>query len=124
MPLPKLTPEMVEEAVNRIVEAVHPLQIIAFGSRARGEARPDSDLDLLVVTLEANDAQTRFDISVKLHELLRDIRFAKDILVSDNSHLAVQESYYDSVYKEAAHFGLPVWLRGKKNSEMIHYVAQ
>jgi predicted nucleotidyltransferase len=38
----------VDEIVARIVEAFHPRRIVVFGSRARGGAGPDSDLDLLV----------------------------------------------------------------------------
>ncbi|MCY7417813.1 MAG: excisionase family DNA-binding protein [Chloroflexi bacterium] len=34
---------------DRLVRALHPSQIILFGSMARGDARPDSDLDLLIV---------------------------------------------------------------------------
>jgi predicted nucleotidyltransferase len=35
--------------VERIVDVLHPLQIWLFGSRARGEARPDSDWDLMAI---------------------------------------------------------------------------
>lgn len=38
-----------KEIVSRLVEAVDPDRIIMFGSRARGDANPDSDLDLLIV---------------------------------------------------------------------------
>ena len=37
------------EIVSQIVKAVRPLRVILFGSAARGEASPDSDLDFLVV---------------------------------------------------------------------------
>jgi predicted nucleotidyltransferase len=37
------------EIVRRLVEAIDPDRIVLFGSRARGDARPDSDLDLLIV---------------------------------------------------------------------------
>ncbi|MGB9777355.1 MAG: nucleotidyltransferase domain-containing protein [Anaerolineae bacterium] len=37
------------EVIRRIVEAAHPEKIILFGSAARGEWGPESDLDLLVV---------------------------------------------------------------------------
>jgi predicted nucleotidyltransferase len=37
------------EIVRRIVRVAAPERIVLFGSAARGEARPDSDLDLLVI---------------------------------------------------------------------------
>ena len=47
--MPQLDPKLVEEIVRRIVETVHPEKIILFDSLARGDARPESDLDLLVI---------------------------------------------------------------------------
>jgi len=38
----------IEHIVKRIVEALGPRRVVLFGSRARGTARPDSDVDLLV----------------------------------------------------------------------------
>jgi predicted nucleotidyltransferase len=45
----KPTEESNERLAQRIVELVHPLRIVLFGSYARGESRPDSDIDLLGV---------------------------------------------------------------------------
>jgi len=42
----------IDELIQRIVEEVHPLRIILFGSAARGEMEPNSDIDLLVVMPE------------------------------------------------------------------------
>jgi predicted nucleotidyltransferase len=39
----------IDDLVQRIVDAVHPLRIILFGSAARGEMGADSDVDLLIV---------------------------------------------------------------------------
>ncbi len=41
-----------------VYESIHPAEVIVFGSRARGDFRPDSDVDLLVLTSQAlsNDA--------------------------------------------------------------------
>jgi predicted nucleotidyltransferase len=39
----------IEEITNRIADAFHPRLIVLFGSRARGDARPDSDIDLMIV---------------------------------------------------------------------------
>ncbi len=43
---------LLQDVVSATVDAVDPERIILFGSRARGDARPDSDLDLLVVERE------------------------------------------------------------------------
>ena len=40
---------MLAEIVRRLVEAYHPERIYLFGSKARGDAGPDSDYDLMVV---------------------------------------------------------------------------
>ena len=45
----QVQPQVLEEAVRRIVEVADPERIILFGSGARGELRPGSDLDLLVI---------------------------------------------------------------------------
>jgi hypothetical protein len=41
--------EALDWLVRRLVDDFDPAQIWLFGSRARGDARPDSDFDLLVV---------------------------------------------------------------------------
>jgi len=41
--------QRLDEVIRRIVEVAQPEQIILFGSTARGEMGPDSDLDLLVI---------------------------------------------------------------------------
>jgi predicted nucleotidyltransferase len=40
---------ILDEIVRGVVEVAHPDRLILFGSAARGEAGPDSDVDLLVV---------------------------------------------------------------------------
>lgn len=44
-----LSDATIQQAVQRIVRAAQPRRVILFGSYARGEANPDSDLDLIVV---------------------------------------------------------------------------
>ncbi len=45
----KVMPVSRAQAVRRMVAVGNPIKIVLFGSRARGEARPDSDLGLLVI---------------------------------------------------------------------------
>ncbi|MGH9328449.1 MAG: nucleotidyltransferase domain-containing protein [Terriglobia bacterium] len=46
---PPITLDTLDEIVRRILAVGSPLKIVLFGSRARGESRPDSDLDLLII---------------------------------------------------------------------------
>ena len=64
--------------VDRIVRDFNPLQVLLFGSQARGDARPDSDIDLIVVFQEVDD---RFEKSVEILKSLGAVGFAKDIIV-------------------------------------------
>jgi len=48
----QVTDALLEQMVEKIVAEVDPEQIILFGSRARGDARAGSDVDLVVVESE------------------------------------------------------------------------
>ncbi len=56
-----------------------------FGSRARGEARPESDLDLLVF---ADDARPHAQRASELYGILGDIMVSMDILVYQPDEIA------------------------------------
>lgn len=74
----------VRDLVDRIVEQVHPLRIILFGSVARNEQKPQSDIDLLVVMPEgAHKRQT----AQTLYRRLRGLRTPVDILVTTEADL-------------------------------------
>ena len=66
------------EMVRRILATGSPQKIILFGSRARGEARPDSDYDLLLI--EPSD-QPRYKRAARYRRALTGVVLAKDILV-------------------------------------------
>ena len=64
--------------VDRIVSLVKPEKIILFGSRGRGTARLDSDIDLLVI---ARSEQPRYRRAAPIYGALSDILAPMDILV-------------------------------------------
>ena len=68
----------IKEAVRRIIERFHPVKIILFGSRARGESRPGSDADLLVVMPVKG---SRRDAATSIDLVLSGIRLPMDIIV-------------------------------------------
>lgn len=69
---------LLSEIVRRIVHEAHPQSVILFGSRARGDYRQDSDIDLLVVT---EDTRPRALRASALYGALSDILIPMDILV-------------------------------------------
>lgn len=58
----------IREAVLRLLPGIEALYL--FGSRARGDARPDSDLDLAVLDIAPLDPLRRFEIRRELSVLL------------------------------------------------------
>lgn len=77
----------IQRLVDLIAEAVQPERIVLFGSYARGEASPDSDVDLLVIAPSDEPPPHR---SMPLYRLLRYFRIPLDILVRTPTE--VQES--------------------------------
>lgn len=72
-----------DEAIARVARALAdaaegPARVLLFGSHARGDAAPDSDVDLLVVKREVAD---RFQDSVRLARLAGAMRLPADVIV-------------------------------------------
>jgi DNA invertase Pin-like site-specific DNA recombinase len=77
-----VTDALLEEMTRTIVETAKPRRVILFGSRARGDARPESDVDILVVEDEPFGPQrSRRKEMAKLWHVLSRFDMAKDILV-------------------------------------------
>jgi predicted nucleotidyltransferase len=76
-PTPAEIDETVQEMVRRIVERFDPDKVILLGSQARGDAGPDSDIDLLVVM--ETDSRRRSAVDIRM--TLDDIVIPKDIMV-------------------------------------------
>lgn len=72
-------PQAIQNAARVLAAEAGPgAEVILFGSYARGEARPDSDLDFLVVVPEQRDFRGE---SVRLMRALRPMKLYPDIIV-------------------------------------------
>ena len=81
-------PAHIAAALARIVPAADPLRVVVFGSVARGEAVPGSDLDLLVVMPDGTDRRAaRRGLSWALH----DLDVPKDVVVTTPEHIALRQ---------------------------------
>ena len=67
------------EIRDTIIREVHPQLIVLFGSQARGDAREDSDLDLLIVG-EADPREGRRSRLGRLYCALGHVPVSKDLL--------------------------------------------
>lgn len=77
-----LEKSVLNRLVTKIVETVQPRRVVLFGSAARGQMGPHSDVDLLVVM---PDGTHRRQTAQSLHRALGGLGIAKDIVVVTES---------------------------------------
>ena len=90
--------KVLDELVRRIVDAVHPVRIILFGSAARGKMGADSDIDTLVIM---PDGIHRGKTAQEIYRHLWGLGFAKDIIVVTESDLREHADNPYLILKEA-----------------------
>jgi UTP:GlnB (protein PII) uridylyltransferase len=101
--------EDIQKMVDLIVERFQPEKVILFGSYARGEAGPDSDVDLVVVTRdETTDVREQ---AVAIGSAIRQVPVAKDILVRTRRQFEQETAAYWTVFHEAAAEGVVLFER-------------
>ncbi len=101
----RVTEEKILRAVERIVELANPLRIIAFGSRARGDFHPDSDLDLAVI-VDHLPPGTRSPVT---HSALNGIVMPIDLLVFDRARHDKAKTWLSNVHREIEQQGLVLY---------------
>ncbi|MFN7037338.1 MAG: nucleotidyltransferase domain-containing protein [Bellilinea sp.] len=98
----RIPEEAIQDIVRQIVEKFHPQKIILFGSYARGNPRPESDLDILVVMdtpLSENRQALLIDQALK-----RDL-FGLDLIVRTPKKMEERIALGDSFLKEVVQQG-------------------
>ena len=74
--------QVIQFMVQAIVDEVDPDQVILFGSRARGDHRENSDIDLIVLEAEPfGPERSRHEELVRLYRTLRGFHVPADVLV-------------------------------------------
>lgn len=94
--------------VRRIVREFDPERIILFGSHARGDAGPDSDVDLLVVMPVKGDKRKK---QVEIRVVLHDVGIPKDIIVTTPEDFAWRKDVVGTIEYPAVREGKVLYVR-------------
>lgn len=100
--------ERIEEMVRRIVSQFHPDKIILFGSHARGQAGPDSDVDLLIVMPVEGPKRRK---ATEIDGALADRTIPLDLIVVTPEEFERARHQIGSVLRPAALEGLVLYDR-------------
>jgi predicted nucleotidyltransferase len=100
--------ELLQIITTRITEAIHPQKIILFGSWARGERGPHSDIDLLIVQ---ESSLTRPQRYAQVRRLFWGMGFPMDILVYTPEEFARYQTVPGSFTHTVAHEGKVLYER-------------
>lgn len=100
-----LSEEILQEIVRRIVAAVQPQKIILFGSAAREEMGPDSDVDLLVVKPCGHRRKT----ARKIERSLIGIGIPTDIIVAKPDDIECYKDTIGLIYRPALREGKTIY---------------
>jgi uncharacterized protein len=98
----------IEEITNQIVAAFAPRRIILFGSRARGDERTDSDVDLLIEMATDLPAAERIRA---VDRLFRPRSWPLDVVILTPAEAAASRASRNSLVRIAEREGRVVYER-------------
>jgi predicted nucleotidyltransferase len=99
--------DVIDELVRRIVDTIHPLRIILFGSAARGEIGPHSDIDVLVVMPEGVH---RRQTAQFLYNQISGLGVPFDVLVATPKDLEKHKENIGLIYRTVLQEGREVYV--------------
>jgi predicted nucleotidyltransferase len=79
----RIPQKAIDQVVEQVVEKFKPQKIILFGSYARGNPRPESDVDLLVV-MKTSNKKSKQSLEIRRH---LGVMFGLDLIVYTQKRL-------------------------------------
>jgi len=93
---------VVVSVVKKIAEAIQPEKIILFGSRAKGTARTNSDIDLLVIKATT---QSKRELKQHIRRLFSRQNFSMDLFVLTPEEFQRQKAVANTIARTAMREG-------------------
>jgi len=106
--MPNEMSKVLEEITRRIRATTVPEKIILFGSHARGEAEPDSDLDLLVIVSGVTHPRQE---STRIRRALRGLLVPIDVIVATPEQIGKYGNTIGLIYEPATREGKVLYER-------------
>ena len=112
-----VTDTLIGEIVEAIVRDADPDQVILFGSRARGDQREESDLDLVVIEAEPfGPNRSRHQEMVRLNRAIAKFLVPTDILVYSHDEVDYWRDSLNHVLARALREGRVLYERHQMRS--------
>jgi len=106
------TRDMIDTMVNAIVKEINPKQVILFGSRAREDARFDSDIDFLIVQdTQFAPENTRRKLLSRLWRRLAHESISQDFLIYTPEEIERYRNYSGHIVAHALKEGILLYER-------------
>ena len=106
-PLESVNKALLRQMAAEIRKEIPEAEVRLFGSHARGEARPDSDIDLLItVTDDWLRHHNRFEVLDRLRWRLSQPLRPVDLLLFSRSQVEQRQGLHSSVVHQAYTHGL------------------
>ena len=99
---------LLTEITRRIVAVSDPQQIILFGSQARGNARHDSDLDILVVKDEVESLRAE---AARIYRALAGLSTPVDVVVARSDYVRRHRDVVGTIVRPALREGRVIYAR-------------
>jgi len=95
-----------------IVEVAHSVlpgaQVLLFGSHARGQAGPQSDYDILIITDQPLEMKAKFTLRTQIRKLLLDRGIRSDVLLQSREEVRRKKELPGHVIRNALREAVPL----------------